>query len=101
MLMRSITIGVIAVAGWLVASANAKEPVDGTHTGIVVSTTADELRMSDEDGKNQHTHSITADTKVTLDGKDAKITDLKVGQKVSVTIKGGKVTLAAAESALG
>ena len=99
MLLRAISVATFTLAMCVfAAAANAKDVADGIHTGVVVSTTAEKLVMSDEDGKNEHSHTITADTKVTLDSKDAAITDLKAGQKVSVTVKDGKVTVVAAES---
>ena len=99
MLLRAISVATFTLAVCAFAAlANAKDVADGTHTGVVVSTTSGKLVMSDKDGTNEHSHTITADTKVTLDGKDAVITDLKAGQKVSVTIKDGKVTTVAAES---
>ena len=53
--------------------------------------------MADKEGKNEHTHQIGADCKVTLDGKAAKITDLKKGDKVKVTTGlAGKVASVAA-----
>lgn len=101
MLLRAISVATFSLAMCAFAAAvNAKEDFpDGTHTGLVVSTTAEELVMTDDEGKNEHTHKITADTKVTLDSKDAAITDLKAGQKISVTIKDAKVTEVAAKSA--
>lgn len=56
-----------------------------THQGKVVSVSADKLVMSDKDGKNEHTHMVTAAAKVLLDGKSAKLTDLKKGDTVKVT----------------
>jgi hypothetical protein len=68
-----------------------------THDGLVVSSAEGKLVMSDKEGKNEHTHQIGADCKVTLDGKAAKITDLKKGDKVKVTTgDGGKVSAVAA-----
>jgi len=70
---------------------------DKTHEGLVVSAAEGKLVMSDKEGKNEHTHEIGADCKVTLDGKAAKIADLKKGDKVKVTTgEGGKVSAVAA-----
>jgi hypothetical protein len=80
------------VAGPILAADDAK-----THDGLVVSSAEGKLVMSDKEGKNEHTHQIGADCKVTLDGKAAKITDLKKGDKVKVTTgDGGKVLSVAA-----
>lgn len=76
----------------IVAAEDAK-----SHDGMVVSVAEGKLVMSDKEGKNEHTHKIGADTKITLDGKAAKITDLKKGDKVKVTTgDAGKVLSVAA-----
>lgn len=65
---------------------------DKTHDGTVVSVTSSELVMADKD-KTEHKHTIGADVKVSLDGKDVKITDLKKGDSITVTQNdAGKVT---------
>jgi len=70
-----------------------------THDGMVVSTAEGKLVMTDKDGKNEHTHMIAATASVTLNGKAAKITDLKQGDAVKVTMDAGKVTVVAATRA--
>ena len=70
-----------------------------SHEGTVVSTAEGKLVMTDKDGKNEHTHMIAATTNVTLNGKAAKITDLKKGDSVKVTMDAGKVTAVAATRA--
>ena len=73
---------------------------DKTHEGTVVSAAAGKLVMVDKDGKNEHTHMVGATTKVTLDGKAAKLEDLKKGDTVKVTTdEGGKVSAIAATRA--
>jgi hypothetical protein len=65
--------------------------VESVHEGKVVSVTdgkngADgKLVMTDKDGKNEQSHAIAATVKITLDGKDAKLTDLKKGDYIKVT----------------
>jgi uncharacterized protein (TIGR03000 family) len=59
------------------------------HEGKIISATTDQLTMGDKEGKNNHAHTITPDTKVTLDGKDSKLEDLKPGMEVRVTPKEG------------
>ena len=62
------------------------------HDGVVVSTTADTLVMTDPDGKNQHAHKIDEATAVTVDGKPAKLADVVKGDKVKVSAgQDGKV----------
>lgn len=69
-----------------------------THEGRVVSVAEGKLVMADKDGTNEHTHQVPATAKVTLDGKAAKLTDLKKNDMVLVTVDGGgKVTSVAAQ----
>jgi len=85
----------IALAVIVVARTAAAE--DKTHEGVVASASDGKLVMTDKGGKNEHTHMIDLTTKVTLDGKAAKITDLKKGDSVKVTTgDAGKVSAVAA-----
>jgi hypothetical protein len=64
-----------------------------SHDGLVVSVAEGKLTMTDAGGKNEHSHMIGATAKITLDGKDAKLADLKKGDKITVTQDdAGKVT---------
>jgi hypothetical protein len=75
---------------------------DKTHDGTVVSVAEGKLVMADKDGKNEHTHMVAATTKITLDGKAAKLADLKKGDAVKVTTDAaGKVTAIAATRTAG
>jgi hypothetical protein len=56
-----------------------------SHQGKVVKTSAGELVMTDAEGKNQHTMQVPAGATVTRDGKEAKLTDLKAGDTITVT----------------
>jgi anaerobic selenocysteine-containing dehydrogenase len=93
MLQRLVTCTLLTAALAVLATvAHAQAADEKTHDGLVVSTAANRLVMSDATGGNEHTHMIAADTKVSLNGKEAKITDLKKGDKVKVTTgTGGKV----------
>src|SRR5438132_6992159 len=62
--------------------------------GKVVRIEGNKIVMTDKDGKNEHTHTLAADARVSLDGKDAKLTDLKKDQMVRVTTKEGDPTQA-------
>lgn len=70
---------------------------DQTHEGTVVSAADGKLVMADKEGKNEHTHMVGADAKVTIDGKAGKLADLKKGQKIKVTThkQGDKTTVTA------
>jgi hypothetical protein len=74
-----------------------------SHDGKVVSVTAGsgtadgKLVMTDKDGKKEHSHAISSKVKITLDKKEAKLTDLKKGDAITVTTDDdGKVTAVAA-----
>jgi hypothetical protein len=61
-----------------------------THSGVVVSASGGKLTMSDKDGKNEHTHDVAKDAKISCNGKDCKLEDLKKGTAVKVTMKDKK-----------
>ena len=72
-------------------AANTPEPVakdaeNATHDGTVVSITSDKLVMTNKEGK-EHSHGMTADAKLTLDGKDCTAADLKPGMRIRVTLQ--------------
>lgn len=63
---------------------DAEAAKEATHVGKVVSITGAKLVMTNKAGK-EHTHALTADAKVTCDGKACKAEDLKAGTKIRVT----------------
>jgi len=87
----SLVVATLAVT-LLMLPASAAEK---THEGSVVSVSEGKLVMVDKDGKNEHSHVIAVTTKVTIDGKAAKLADLKKGDKIKVTQDEGKVTAVA------
>lgn len=80
----------VAFLGWS-ASARAQEKKDHVHEGHVVKVADGKLTMATAD-KKEHTHPVPKEAKVTIDGKDAKLEDLKPHTPVKVTMKeeGGK-----------
>jgi len=71
-----------------------------SHEGKVVSVAEGKLTMTDNDGKNEHSHMIAATVKITIDGKAGKLADLKKGDAIKVTQDdSGKVTAVAATRA--
>ncbi|MCE9567261.1 MAG: hypothetical protein K8U57_35110 [Planctomycetes bacterium] len=91
----------VAVAALFAFSGQAfAEDKAGTHEGKVVKAEAGKLTMSDKDGKNEHTHAVPADAKVSCDGKECKLTELKAGSSVKVTTekKGDKVVVTKVEA---
>jgi hypothetical protein len=57
----------------------------GTHEGKVVSVNGDELTMTDETGLVQHSHQVGSNVSITVDGREARLSDLKKGQLIKVT----------------
>jgi hypothetical protein len=64
----------------------AKEANYATHDGKMVSITGDKLVMTNKAGI-EHSHTLSADAKLTLDGKDCTATDLKPGTRIRVTLQ--------------
>lgn len=54
------------------------------HKGKVVGVTDQTLTMT-IDGENRHTHRLSDNVRITIDGKRAKATDLKAGDMIEVT----------------
>jgi hypothetical protein len=75
-----------AVANVQDAVGQTKDKVAGaSHDGKVVSITDNKLVMTNMEGKEEHRHAMTANIKITCDGKDCKAEDLKPGMRVRVT----------------
>jgi Cu/Ag efflux protein CusF len=87
MLRRTFALMAVVALAVFVGTAFADEPKPGAHEGKVVKVEPGKLTMSDKDGKNQHAHAIPATTKITLDGKPAKLEDLKPGNMVKVMVE--------------
>src|SRR5262249_34984145 len=64
-----------------------------SHAGTVVSTVGGKLTMTGADGK-EHSHAVAADAKISCDGKECKLEDLKKGTKIKVFTKKGDKTIA-------
>ena len=71
----------------LTIAAMDKEAEVAAHDGKVVSITGDKLVMTSMEG-HEHSHTLTADAKMTLDGKACKAADLKPGTRIRVTTQG-------------
>jgi hypothetical protein len=61
---------------------------EATHDGLMVKAGDGKLTMTDKEGKKEHTHNVAKDAKISCDGKECKLGDLKKGVKVSVTTEG-------------
>jgi len=90
----------VAAAAVVALASEATFAAEKTHDGLVVSVAEGKLVMTDNAGKNEHSHAIGATAKITLDGKEAKLADLKKGDKITVTQDdNNKVTKVAATRA--
>jgi hypothetical protein len=65
-----------------------------SHEGKFVRAEGNKLDMVDRDGKNEHTHTLSADAVITCNGKKCQVTDLKKGMFIKVTTRdNGKVAV--------
>ena len=75
-----------AVAGVKNLGTRAEDKVAGnSHDGKVVSITAAKLVMTNMEGEEEQMHALTADVKITCDGKVCAAADLKSGMRIRVT----------------
>jgi len=93
MLSRIMPVFFLAL-GLVVSGARAEKKDDkkadaNTHTGKLVKIEGNKLTMSDREGKNEHTHTLAPDARITLDAKESKLADLKPGTMIKVTTKDG------------
>jgi hypothetical protein len=85
---RTLSLG-LAVA-LLVASAALARPdtKESTHSGKFVSAKGEaQFTMTDREGKSQHTHTLARNATITCDGKACKLSDLKEGTLIRVTVE--------------
>jgi uncharacterized protein YdbL (DUF1318 family) len=90
-MVRLALVALSMVAVLAVAAAATQAAEEKKHEGTVVSAADGKLVMTDADDK-EHSHDIADTVKITRNGKKAKLTDLKAGDKVTVTTKGDEVT---------
>jgi hypothetical protein len=81
------------------AQGQAQERGD-THEGTVVSAVGNKLIMREKGQAQEHTHMLAPNAKVSIDGRDAKLEDLKPGLRIRVTTKKGDKTTALKVEAL-
>jgi Glucose-6-phosphate dehydrogenase, NAD binding domain len=86
-------------SSWAGGYAQAQEKKEHTLDGHIVKIDDDKLTMVGED-KKEVTHPVPKEAKITFDGKDAKLKDLKPHTKVKVTMKeqGDKHTITKVEA---
>jgi hypothetical protein len=90
---RVLPLGLLALVlglfvGAVALAKDAKDKADTTTTeGTVASVDKDKITVTDKD-KKDHSFTTDKDTKVTCDGKECKLADLKKDTKVKVSTTG-------------
>jgi len=85
----SVVLGLVFMAA---LAANATEQQPKSHDGTVVKAIDGKLTMNLKGDKKDHTHIVSKTAKITVDGKAAKLEDLKEGMPVTVTLDDGTNT---------
>ena len=67
------------------AAALPPRATESMHMGKVVAIADGKVTISNEDGSGEHTHAIPADAIVTVNGANARLDDLRNGDRISVT----------------
>jgi hypothetical protein len=80
----SIGFAVLALAFFVNNHVQADDQTE-THEGKVVSVTGQKLIMTMKGEAKEHSHMISKDATITLDGKAATVDDLKPGMRIKVT----------------
>ena len=70
------------------------------HEGTFVSASGKTFKMKHKGEEKDHEHTLAANAKVTNDGKDAKLEELKAGQRIRVTTAADDVKTATRVEAL-
>jgi len=97
-MLRKVGVGAAVLVMLLVAGIALAATLEGTIKSIDAAKNS--LTVTGKDGKDVAV-TVEKDAKITLDGKAAKLSDLKAGQSVTVTHEGGKASAVAAKSAKG
>ena len=82
---RSLLVFLAAIAAALFAFQPAFAD-DKPHEGTVVSAGDGKLTMTFKGDAKKHTHDVAKDSRIALDGKAAKLEDLKAGFHIQVTM---------------
>ena len=86
MLRRSFVLTAVAAMVVWGAQSFAYNAQAKTQEGKVVKAEEGKLTIKDKDGKEK-AHAVATDAKVTCDGKECKLEDLKAGYPVKITIE--------------
>ena len=77
-------IATLAVAFWASAPSMAEDK-NNTHKGTVVKAEDGKLTMTMKGEEKEHSHAVATDAKITFEGKECKLEDLKKGYQITVT----------------
>jgi hypothetical protein len=96
MLYRLLPLSLLALALALFASTpvradkgdkgDTKADANQMEGKFVEAEVTNKLVMTDKEGKNEHTHTLAADAKISCDGKECKLSDLKKNVLIRVTL---------------
>lgn len=94
MMYRMLPLFLVAAALAAFSTQVGADDKANTHEGTFVMAKGDKEFVMEANGK-EHSHTLTPDAKlIGLDGKDAKLSDFKKGQKIKVTTKEGDKKIA-------
>ncbi len=88
-----IALAMFLATVWMASGTSATEP--HIHKGTVVSAGDGRLIMKDSAGR-QHTHLVTKETKITINGRAGRLDELKPTTLIRVTTEGSDKVLAIA-----
>src|SRR5262245_21349823 len=78
--MLAVAVALVALTGRSLLAAD-----DKAHEATVVKAGDGKVGLNFKGDDKKHTHDVAKDAKITLDGKDAKLEELKEGFPVKVT----------------
>jgi hypothetical protein len=77
---------VVVTLAALVGTQQMRAADDQVHEATVVKAGDGKITLTFKGDEKKHTHDVAKDAKITLDGKDAKLEDLKEGATVKATM---------------
>ena len=96
---KTTATALVAVVALIVVCCRVAGADDEAHEGKVLSVGTSSITVNDvKDGDNDK-FEVTAETKITLNGKPAKLTDIQAGDRAKVTATGKGNKLVAKEIA--
>jgi hypothetical protein len=98
MVKHGVMHGVLTLASMVSMFVEIGIALEKTDKGKVKAVSVGKLTMTDVEGKNERSYAIPAESKVMLNDRESKLTDLQQGDAVTVTLgMEGEVTLVSAK----